>query len=82
MLADDIVVVASSAAGLQQFLTALEAACQRWGLTISKSKTELMLEGDAAATACEGCGGLLPERSMLICDSYEAGWHCGCLNPL
>ena len=81
MLADDIAVVASSAEGLQQFLTALEAACQRWGLTISQSKTELMLVGGAAATACEGCQRLQPERSMLICDTCEGGWHCGCLDP-
>ena len=81
MLADDIAVVASSAEGLQQFLTALEAACQRWGLTISQSKTELMLVGGAAATACESCQRLQPERSMLICDTCEGGWHCGCLDP-
>ncbi|GAB4817192.1 hypothetical protein N2152v2_004238 [Parachlorella kessleri] len=81
MLADDIVVLASTAEGLQQFLTALEAACQRWGLIISQSKTELMLVGGAAATACEGCGALQPERSMLICDTCESGWHCGCLDP-
>ncbi|GAB4823899.1 hypothetical protein N2152v2_010945 [Parachlorella kessleri] len=45
MLADDIVVLARTAERLQQILTALEAACQRWGLTISQSKTELMLVG-------------------------------------
>ncbi|GAB4814096.1 hypothetical protein N2152v2_001142 [Parachlorella kessleri] len=73
MLADDIVVLASTTEGLQQFLTALEAACQRKGLTISQSKTELMLVGGAAATACEGCGALQPERNMLICDTCEAG---------
>ncbi|GAB4818342.1 hypothetical protein N2152v2_005388 [Parachlorella kessleri] len=81
MLADDLVVLASTAEGLQQLLTALEAACQRWGLIISQSKTELMLVGGAAATACEGYGALQPERSMLICDICEAGWHCGCLGP-
>ncbi|GAB4813123.1 hypothetical protein N2152v2_000169 [Parachlorella kessleri] len=80
MLADDIVVLASTAEGLQQFLTAPEAACQRWGLTISQSETELVLVGGAAAAACEGCGALQPERSMLPCNTCEAGWHCGCLN--
>ncbi|GAB4822597.1 hypothetical protein N2152v2_009643 [Parachlorella kessleri] len=40
-----------------------------------------MLVGGAAATACEGCGALQPERSMLICETCESGWHCGCLDP-
>ncbi|GAB4817533.1 hypothetical protein N2152v2_004579 [Parachlorella kessleri] len=71
MLADVIVVLASTAEGLQHFLTELEAACQRWGLIISQSKTELMLVGVAAATTCEGCGAMQPERSMLICDTCE-----------
>ncbi|GAB4814098.1 hypothetical protein N2152v2_001144 [Parachlorella kessleri] len=71
MLADDIVVLASTAEGLQRFLTALEAACQRWGLTFSQSKTELMLVGGAAATVCKGCGALQPQRSMLICGTCQ-----------
>ncbi|GAB4813940.1 hypothetical protein N2152v2_001016 [Parachlorella kessleri] len=79
MLVGDEVVLASTAERLQQFLTALAAACKPWGLTISQNKTELTLVGDA--TACEGCGALQPERSMLTCDTCEAGWHCGCLNP-
>ena len=81
MLADDIVVLASSATGLEQFLLALEAACQRWGLVINPDKTELMLVGGAAATACEQCQRLQPEGSMLICDGCEAGWHLQCLDP-
>jgi hypothetical protein len=81
MLADDIVVLASSAAGLEQFLLALEAACQRWGLVINPDKTELMLVGGAAATACEQCQQLQPEGSMLLCDACDAGWHLQCLDP-
>ena len=81
MLADDIAVLASSAEGLRSFLLALEAACLRWGLIISPDKTELMLVGGAAATACEGCQLLQPEGTMVLCDSCEAGWHIGCMPP-
>lgn len=80
MLADDIAVLASSAEGLEQFLLALETACQRWGLTISPTKTELMLVGGASGTACEGCQRLQPEGNLLLCDSCDAGWHTGCLD--
>ena len=84
MLADDLAVLASSAEGLQRFITAFEAACQRWGLVISAPKTELMLIGGAAALACEAqqCtarGGRQAARGMLICDGCERGWHMGCL---
>ena len=81
MLADDIAALASSAEGLERFMKALEVACQRWGLIISPGKTELMLVGGAAATACEGCLQLQPEGSMLLCDRCEAGWHMACLDP-
>ncbi len=49
MLADDVAVLASSAEGLAQFLVALEAACQRWGLIISPDKTELLLAGGGSS---------------------------------
>ena len=66
LLADDLAAVASSAVALQLFMRHLEAACQRWGLVISGSKTECLAVdprqhhqngGDAAsdastATAC------------------------------
>jgi hypothetical protein len=81
MLADDLVILAATAADLQRFLTAFEAACQRWGLVISTEKTELMLIGGAAATACEGCGGQQGASSMLLCDGCDRGWHLQCLNP-
>jgi hypothetical protein len=81
MLADDLAVLAPTAEALQLFMTAFQAACRRWGLVISAAKTKLMLVGGAAATACEGCGGQHEERSMLLCDSCERGWHTACLSP-
>ena len=80
MLADDLVILARTAAELQQFVAAFEKACRRWGLTISTSKTELMLVGGAAATACEGCS-LQHERGMVLCDGCDRGWHLQCLDP-
>jgi hypothetical protein len=84
MLADDLAVLASTAEGLQRFITAFEAACQRWGLVISGPKTELMLVGGATALACEAqqCtarGGRQTAKDMIICDGCERGWHMGCL---
>ena len=43
LLADDSVASAESAVGLQLFMRHFEAACDRWGLTISSSKTERMV---------------------------------------
>lgn len=81
MLADDLAILAPDAAGLQRFLAAFHAACERWGLVISTEKTELMLMGGAAALACEDCGRQQPERDMLVCDGCQRGWHARCLSP-
>jgi hypothetical protein len=81
MLADDLAVLAPTAEGLLSFVEALEVACVRWGLVISADKTELLLVGGAAATACEGCGSQSGERGMLVCDGCERGWHMSCLQP-
>jgi hypothetical protein len=79
MLADDLAVLADSAAALQQFVDALAAACARWGLVISQTKTELMLVGGPAATACQACGRQNGEARMLLCDGCNQGWHLECL---
>ena len=78
MLADDLAVLAPTAAALQRFMAALAAACSRWGLIISAEKTECMLVGGAAATACEGCQ-LRAERGMLLCGGCCRSWHLRCL---
>jgi hypothetical protein len=41
--ADDCVLLATSAAGLQAQLQLLESYCQQWGLTVNLSKTKAML---------------------------------------
>ena len=79
MIADDLSIISPTSEGLRQFMGAFEAACQRWGLVISTSKTELMLVGGAAATACERCGSQGGEGSMLLCDGCHRGWHVSCL---
>ena len=81
MLADDLAVLAATAEGLRQFMAAFEAACQRWGLTISTEKTELMLVGDGAAARCEACSSQAAEATMLLCEGCGLGWHAGCLSP-
>lgn len=81
MFADDLAALAPTAAALQAFLTALESACSRWGLLISTDKTEVMLIGAAAATACELCSRLDGAGSMVLCDACDRGWHIGCLDP-
>eukprot|EP00887_Chlorella_sp_A99_P003058 scaffold9.g3058.t1 len=87
--ADDLVAVASRAASLQLFVRHFEAACQRWGLAISSSKTECMVldprrqQCDAQQrmnnTRCQRCHSLAD--GMLLCDRCDAGWHIGCLQP-
>ena len=47
MLADDIAAVCGSARGLAVYMAQLEAACQKWSLVISTSKTECMLVNGA-----------------------------------
>ena len=79
MLADDLALLAPDAAGVQQLMAALEAACVRWGLVINTSKTELMLVGGVAATACEVCGERRHEASMWLCDGCSRGWHARCM---
>jgi hypothetical protein len=79
MLADDLVILAPTAEALQRVLTALEAACRRWGLVISTDKTEVMLAGGAAALACEACGSPQHAATLLVCDGCERAWHSGCL---
>lgn len=81
MLADDLSVLASNPAALQQFITEFDTACRRWGLIINTKKTEVMLIGGAAATACEVCNKQHPESSMLLCDGCNTGWHMHCLQP-
>ena len=43
LYADDMVLLATSAAGLQRQLDVLQQYCQRWGLTVNLVKTKLML---------------------------------------
>lgn len=65
LYADDMVLLATSAAGLQQQLDLLQRYCQRQGLTVNTVKTKLMLlsgqrrQGDAqrAAEAARLCFG-------------------------
>ena len=90
LLADDLAAVASSAVALQLFMRHLEAACQRWGLVISGSKTECLAvdprqqqspEWWRRSLRCQHCHGLQPEASMLVCSACDSGWHTGCLQP-
>jgi hypothetical protein len=81
LLADDLAFVAPTAEQLQRFMAAFESACQRWGLVISASKTQLLLVGGSAALSCEDCGQLQPERDMLVCSGCQRGWHTACLRP-
>lgn len=59
----------------------LEAACQRWGLTISTDKTELMVIGDGAAARCEACSSQGAAATMVLCDGCGLAWHTGCMTP-
>ena len=43
LYADDMVLLATSAAGLRRQLGMLQQYCQRWGLTVNTVKTELLL---------------------------------------
>ena len=88
LLADDLAAVASSAVGLALFMRHLEAACQRWGLVISPTKTECMVvdgreqlseSSSLEATRCQICLRKDGESSMLLCECCEQGWHMGCL---
>ena len=81
MLADDLAILAATAGDLQRFVAAFEAACQRWGLTISTEKTELMVIGDGAAARCEVCRSQGAAATMLLCDGCGLAWHAGCMTP-
>jgi hypothetical protein len=90
LLADDMVVLATSAAALALFMRCLEAACKRWALVISGSKTECMVldprrllpeERRRASTCCQRCCQPTPEDTMVLCDRCDQGWHIGCLQP-
>jgi len=90
LLADDLAVVTSSAVALQLFMRHLEAACQRWGLVISGSKTECMLldprqqQPEAwwrASIRCQCCHSLAEQPPMLVCSCCDSGWHTTCLQP-
>ena len=87
LLADDLVATSHSAVSLQIFMRHLEAACVRWQLTISSTKTECMVvdprqqqapERWRSSIRCQGCSGLKAE-GMLVCDCCDAGWHMACL---
>lgn len=89
LLADDLAAIASSTDALQLFMRHFEAACQRWGLVISSSKTECMVLDPRQqlpakqwqnSIKCQRCHQLQPE-GMLICDCCDQGWHCACLQP-
>ena len=43
LYADDMVLLATSAAGLQRQLNLLQQYCRQWGLTVNIDKTKLML---------------------------------------
>ena len=45
LYADDMVLLATSAAGLQRQLNLLQQYCRQWGLTVNIDKTKLMLLG-------------------------------------
>ena len=90
LLADDLVAIASSARGLALFLQHFTAACQRWGLVISPTKTECMVVDGRArmsetssqlATRCQRCD-KLDAADMLLCDCCDEGWHTQCLPEL
>ena len=89
LLADDLVAMASTARGLALFMQHFDAACQRWGLVISPSKTECMVvdgrvrlseASSQLATRCQKCSSLdgVSDR-MLLCDCCDEGWHTQCL---
>ena len=51
LYADDMALLATSAAGLQAQLRLLEAYCQEWGLTVNVTKTKIvLLAGGSSAT--------------------------------
>ena len=89
LLADDLAAMASTARGLALFMKHFDAACQRWGLVISPSKTECMVvdgrerlsqASSQLATRCQKCSSLDGARvSMLLCDCCEEGWYTTCL---
>jgi hypothetical protein len=81
MFADDLAVLAPTAEALAAFFVALEAACKRWGLIISPTKTELMLVGGVDATACECCGKKEDPKTMLLCHHCARGCHARCTQP-
>ena len=70
-----MVVLATSAAALALFMRCLEAACKRWALVISGSKTECMVldprrllpeERRRASTCCQRCCQPTPEDTMVL----------------
>ena len=90
LLADDLVATSHCAVCLQIFVRCLEAACDRWALTISSDKTQCMVidprqqqpaERWRQSIRCQHCCKLQPEGSMLVCSCCDAGWHMGCLQP-
>lgn len=90
LLADDLVAVSANPLALQVFMRLFEAACQRWGLVISASKTECMAINPALQLAderwrrsirCQKCHELQPEDSMVLCSCCDSGWHTACAEP-
>ena len=43
LYADDVVLLSTSANGLQNCLSSLESYCQQWGLTVNLDKTKIMI---------------------------------------
>ncbi|KAH7618278.1 hypothetical protein NADE_000473 [Nannochloris sp. 'desiccata'] len=71
LLADDIVVLADSAAQLQTFLLHLEKNCKRWGMRISKEKTKLMTFGASAATPAAWSPICIDGSPLEVVDAYK-----------
>jgi hypothetical protein len=75
---------------LALFMRCLEAACRRWALVISGSKSECTVldprrlfpaERRCASTCCQRCCQPTPEYTTVLCDRCDQGWHIGCLQP-
>ena len=76
MYADDLALLATSAAGLQRQLNLLQRYCQQWGLTVNTVKTKAMLlsgagKQHAAQTITEAAGLTFGGRQLEAVTSFK-----------
>ena len=80
LFADDMVLLATSAAGLQRQLNLLQQYCRQWGLTVYIDKTKLMLLSGrrtqhAAQQTAEAAGLTFAGQQLAAAGSSQVSRH-------